>query len=94
MTAAAATSPAPTVPRALRHAASTFGERDAVVDGAVRLDWAGLLDEVITYVAPVTLGTGRPLLPRRLELRLEETARNKDFVANRFSVVGPGVWAD
>ena len=35
---------------------------------------AGLLDEVITYVAPVTLGSGRPLLPRRLELRLEETA--------------------
>ena len=35
---------------------------------------AGLLDEVITYIAPVTLGSGRPLLPRRLELRLEETA--------------------
>jgi dihydrofolate reductase len=50
---------------------------------------AGLLDEVIVYVAPVTLGAGAPLLPRRLELRLEETARNGDFVTARFSVV-PG----
>jgi dihydrofolate reductase len=53
---------------------------------------AGLLDEVITYVAPVTLGSGRPLLPRRLDLRLEETHRNKAFVTARFSVVGPGAW--
>jgi dihydrofolate reductase len=47
---------------------------------------AGLLDEVIVYIAPVTLGGGAPLLPRRLELRLEETARNGDFVTARFSV--------
>ena len=47
---------------------------------------AGLLDEVIVWVAPVTLGAGAPLLPRRLELRLEETARNGDFVATRYSV--------
>jgi dihydrofolate reductase len=53
---------------------------------------AGLLDEVITYVAPVTLGSGRPLLPRRLELRLEETQPNKAFITARFSVVGPGSW--
>jgi dihydrofolate reductase len=53
---------------------------------------AGLLDEVITYVAPVTLGSGRPLLPRRLELRLEETQPNKAFITARFSVVGPGTW--
>ena len=46
-----------------------------------------LLDEVIVYVAPVTLGGGAPLLPRRLELRLQETARNRDFVTARFSVV-------
>lgn len=55
---------------------------------------AGLLDEVIAYVAPVTLGAGRPILPRRLELRLEETAPNKDFITARFSVVGPGAWTD
>jgi dihydrofolate reductase len=48
---------------------------------------AGLLDEVIAKIAPVTLGGGAPLLPRRLELSLEELARNGDFVAARFSVV-------
>ena len=48
---------------------------------------AGLLDEVIVYVAPVTLGAGAPLLSRRVELRLEETGRNRDFVAARYSVV-------
>jgi dihydrofolate reductase len=55
---------------------------------------AGLLDEIITYVAPVTLGAGRPLLPRRLELRLEETHPNQAFITARFSVVGPGAWED
>jgi dihydrofolate reductase len=47
---------------------------------------AGLLDEVIVYIAPVVLGAGAPLLPRRLELRLEEAERNRDFVCARFSV--------
>ena len=28
---------------------------------------AGLLDEVIVSIAPVTLGAGAPLLPRRLD---------------------------
>ena len=48
---------------------------------------AGLLDEVIVGIAPVTLGGGAPLLPRRIELRLEEAGRNGDFVSARFSVV-------
>jgi dihydrofolate reductase len=48
---------------------------------------AGLLDEVIVSIAPVTLGAGAPLLPRRIELRLEELGRNGDFVAARFAVV-------
>jgi dihydrofolate reductase len=48
---------------------------------------AGLLDEVIVGIAPVALGGGAPLLPRRLELRLEEVGRNGDFVAARYSVV-------
>ena len=48
---------------------------------------AGLLDEVIVTIAPCTLGAGAPLLPRRLELRLDEVARNGDFVAAKFSVV-------
>ena len=55
---------------------------------------AGLLDEVIAQIAPVTLGAGRPLLPRRLALKLEETEQNGDFVAARYSVVGPGSWED
>ena len=48
---------------------------------------AGLLDEVIVSIAPVTLGGGAPLLPRRIELRLNELGRNGDFLAARFSVV-------
>ena len=46
----------------------------------------GLLDEVIVQFAPVTLGAGAPLLPRRIELRLDELGRNGDFVSARFSV--------
>jgi dihydrofolate reductase len=47
---------------------------------------AGLLDEVIVSIAPVTLGAGAPLLPRRIELRLDELGRNGDFVAVKYSV--------
>ena len=50
---------------------------------------AGLLDEVIVSIAPVTLGSGAPLLPRRIELRLEEVGRNGDFASARYSVVRP-----
>jgi dihydrofolate reductase len=50
---------------------------------------AGLLDEVIVSIAPVTLGGGAPLLPRRIELRLDELARNGDFLCGKFSVVRP-----
>jgi dihydrofolate reductase len=48
---------------------------------------AGLLDEVLVFIAPVTIGAGKPLLPRRLELHLEDVARNVDFAAARYSVV-------
>ena len=48
---------------------------------------AGLLDEVIVSIAPVTLGAGAPLLPRRIELSLDELAQNGDFACARFSVV-------
>ena len=48
---------------------------------------AELLDEVLVSIAPVTLGAGAPLLPRRIELRLEELGRNGDFVAAKFSVL-------
>jgi dihydrofolate reductase len=48
---------------------------------------AGLLDEIVVSYAPVTLGAGAPLLPRRLDLRLRETARNAAFVGARYDVV-------
>jgi dihydrofolate reductase len=55
-------------------------------DLAGQLADAGLLDEVWVQYAPVTLGSGAPLLPRRLELRLEEVARNADFACARYTV--------
>ena len=52
---------------------------------------AGLLDEVLVTIAPVTLGAGAPLLPRRIELRLDDVGRNGDFACARYSVVrAPG----
>lgn len=48
---------------------------------------AGLLDEVWVQYAPVTLGDGAPLLTRRVELRLEELAQNREFACGRWSVV-------
>lgn len=47
----------------------------------------GLLDEVIVNIAPVTLGSGKPLLPRRAELRLLETMSSGEFIAARYEVV-------
>ena len=71
--------------------ARAAGERNRWVVGggdlAGQFADAGLLDEVLVSIAPVTLGAGAPLLPRRLELRLEETGRNGDFTCARFSVV-------
>jgi dihydrofolate reductase len=49
----------------------------------------GLLDEIIVYIAPVTLGGGAPLLPRKVDLRLDELAQNAAFACARYSVVGP-----
>lgn len=51
---------------------------------------AGLLDEVLVSIAPVTLGAGAPLLPRHVELRLEDVGRNGDFAAIRYTVVRHG----
>jgi dihydrofolate reductase len=50
---------------------------------------AGLLDELAVAYAPVTLGAGAPLLPRRIELRLTELARNGEFATARYDVVRP-----
>ena len=48
---------------------------------------AGLLDEIILALVPVTLGAGYPLLPRRVELKLEESSRAGELLMTRFSVV-------
>lgn len=50
---------------------------------------AGLLDEIVVSIAPVTLGAGRPLFPRRYDLELVETGRNAGFVCARYRVTGP-----
>lgn len=50
---------------------------------------AGLLDEVVVSIAPVVLGAGRPLFPRRWDLRLTEVGRNGAFACARYEVVGP-----
>jgi dihydrofolate reductase len=47
----------------------------------------GLLDELIVAIAPVTLGAGAPLLPRRVELRLDELGQNGEFACARLAVV-------
>jgi dihydrofolate reductase len=51
---------------------------------------AGLLDELWVQYAPVSLGAGAPLLPRRVELELREVVRNRDFACARYTVVKPG----
>jgi dihydrofolate reductase len=47
----------------------------------------GLLDEILVGVAPVTLGRGAPLLPRRLtakQLELVDVGRDKQFARLRY----------
>ncbi len=46
----------------------------------------GLLDDVWVQYAPVTLGAGAPLLPRRLDLELIELTRNHSFVCAHYTV--------
>jgi dihydrofolate reductase len=74
-----------------REMAAAAGDRNIWIVGggdlAGQFADAGLLDEVIVSIAPVTLGEGAPLLPRRIELRLDELARNGDFACARFSVL-------
>jgi dihydrofolate reductase len=70
---------------------SAAGDRNVWIVGggdlAGQFAERGLLDEVIVYIAPVTLGAGAPLLSRHVELRLEELARNGDFACARYAVV-------
>lgn len=68
------------------------GDRDIWVLGggdlAGQFADAGLLDKVWLHVCPVTLGAGRPLLPRRLRLHRERLERDGQFTAMLFTVVG------
>ncbi len=48
----------------------------------------GLLDRMVVSIAPVTLGAGRPLFPRRHDLELVELGRNGDFVVATYDIVG------
>lgn len=50
---------------------------------------AGLLDEILVQIAPVTLGAGAPLLPRRYDFELLNTGRNGAFVCARYRFAGP-----
>ena len=49
----------------------------------------GFLDQVVVSIAPVTLGAGRPIFPRRHDLSLVEHGRNGDFLMATYDVVGP-----
>jgi dihydrofolate reductase len=73
--------------------AESAGDRDVWVVGGGDLVGqfadAGLLDEIRVSIAPVTLGTGRPLLPRTLladRLALVSAERSGSFAELRFSV--------
>ena len=57
-------------------------------DLAAQFAEAGLLDEVVVSIAPVTLGAGQPLFPRRFDLELVEVDRNRAFICARYGVVG------
>ena len=49
----------------------------------------GLLDQVWIHQCPVVLGSGRPLLPRRLRLNRRDVETDGQFTAMLFDVVGP-----
>ncbi|KAA1423414.1 dihydrofolate reductase [Mumia zhuanghuii] len=77
------------------HAAmvAAAGDKDVWVVGggdlAGQLADAGLLDVLEVSYAPVTLGSGAPLLPRRLDLDLREVRHDNPFVTARFDVRKP-----
>lgn len=69
------------------------GGRDVWVmgGGGLAADFAAasMLDEVTVSIAPVTLGSGKPLFSRAFDLALRGCDRNGDFVVARYDVVGP-----
>jgi dihydrofolate reductase len=71
--------------------AADGGDVWVVGGGALAADLAaeGLLDELRLSIAPVTLGAGKPLLPRPFDLRLTDLDRNGAFAVATYEVVGP-----
>lgn len=67
------------------------GEEDVWIAGggelAARFADLGLLDRVQVDLAPCTLGSGQPLLPRSVELRLEQSRPNGEMLQAWFTVV-------
>lgn len=73
--------------------AAAAGDRDLWMIGggdlAGQFADAGLLDEMIVSFAPVTIGAGKPLLPRHVELELTDLARNGEFAIATYRVKPP-----
>ncbi|GGG20959.1 dihydrofolate reductase [Rhodococcoides trifolii] len=69
--------------------AASAGEKDVWIVGggdlAAQFAEAGHLDRMIVYIAPVTLGAGRPLFPRRFDFELVDVARNGNFVCAEYA---------
>lgn len=57
-------------------------------DLAAQFAAAGLLDELVLSIAPVTLGAGRPLFTQPFDLKLVEHGVNGAFLCARYEVVG------
>ena len=74
-------------------AATAGPDKDVWVIGggdlAAQFAEAGLLDRMLLSVAPVTLGAGRPLFPRRHDFQLTDVDRNGAFATLQYDVVGP-----
>lgn len=72
---------------------SAAGGRDVWVMGgggiAAEFAGAGMLDEEVVSIAPVTLGSGKPLFGGAFDLQLTGCERNRDFVVVRYDVQGP-----
>lgn len=56
-------------------------------DLAAQFAGEGLLDELRLSIAPVTLGAGRPLFPRKFDLELKSLERNRAFACATYAVV-------
>ena len=59
---------------------------------AARFADEGLLDELTLHIAPVTLGKGAPLLPRRIlssRLQLIDVRQNGQFIDARYRLSPP-----